>query len=1158
MTDTVASDPVESFIEEWRETGGSELANTQSFISGLCTLLGVSPPRGSRTDDKLNDYVFERRVFQDNGDGTVSFGRIDCYKRDSFVLEAKQGSDADRRAAERDEPDLDFFGQTAATRMKRGTARRGTPAWIKAMIQAKGQAERYAKALPLKHGWPPFLLVCDVGYCIEVFADFSGTGKSYTQFPDRAGYRIMLEDLRDPEVRARLATIWDDPLTLDPSREALKVTREIGDLLAILARRLEARGYEPATVSSFLMRLLFTMFAEDTGLLPKDSFKELLKRQRSRPDLLVDQLTGLWAMMDTSGFVGALGEAGTRVRRFNGYLFKDHTALPLDHEELEVVIQAAEARWTQVEPAIFGTLLERALNPKEQAKLGAHFTPPASVERLVIPTVLQPLRDDWSGVKAAVVELLDQERRKDAIKTVRDFHGKLARTRVLDPACGTGNFLYVAMARMKELEAEVIEMSVALGDDQNVLELTGRTITPENFLGLEINPRAAEIAQLVLWIGYLQWHFRTAGSDRMPEDPVLRDVRTITTQDAVLAWDQRVPVMDAQGQPVTIWDGSTMKAHPTTGELVPDETARVPTYQYTRPRAVAWPPADFIVGNPPFIGNKRMRKRLGSGYVEAVRSAYPALSAEIDFVMYWWDHAARLVADGRVRRAGLITTKTIAQASNRPVLRSRLNDRAHPLHFSFAVPNHPWHDTETTAAVRIAMTTIAPGTGRGVLAMVTKEKRSGRETIIELTEQSGDIQVDLSIGAAVASAEPLASNAKLSWMGVKMSGDGFKIDRATRAKFAADGFPLDRMPLIVAGSDVTDQPGELYAIDAYKLTEAALRDKWPGVYQHLYDRVKPERDQNDRKSYREKWWLFAEPRPYLRNAIAGLDRYIVTSETSKHRVFRFISTLETVIDGSVIAVASDDAFILGVLMSRIHRTWADRAGGRQGAGNDPRYQNEVCFDPFPFPEMADLNLVETIRGLGEKLDGLHTKLLSEHPKLTLTEAYNVVESLRRGEALHGKAKALYENAHLLVLRQTLDELDVAVAQSYGIDATASDIAILEFLVDLNADRYLDQQRNVVSYLRPQFQAAKTRKAQTRVLAFEPQQPATPRALIWPPTLAEQVVAVGRVIASAKTPLSAAEVSRAFEGKRAATLTPVLDALSALGQARRLDDGRYAA
>lgn len=969
----------------------------------------------------------------------------------------------------------------------------------------------------------------------------------------------MLDDLRDPAVRERLAAMWTAPLSLDPSKEALKVTRQIGDLLATLARRLEDRGHEASKTSAFLMRLLFTMFAEDTNLIPKDSFKGLLKRQRGRPELLQDQLAELWSKMDTSGFVGALGSAGERVRQFNGYLFKDHEALPLDAEELEVLIRAAEAKWTQVEPAIFGTLLERALNPKERAKLGAHFTPPASVERLVVPTIMDPLRNEWAGVKTAVVGLLDQDQRSEAAKIVQAFHRKLAKTLVLDPACGTGNFLYVAMAKMKELEAEVIEMAVALGGYQDVLEITGRTITPENFLGIEVNPRAAAIAQLVLWIGYLQWHFRTAGAEKMPPEPILRDVQTIETRDAVIDWDSKALATDEQGAPITIWDGVTVKPHGTTGEFVPDEMGRVETYHYVRPRATKWPRADFIVGNPPFIGNKKMRKRLGTGYTKAVRSAYPALSQEIDFVMYWWDHAAELVASGHVRRAGLITTKTIAQASNRPVLRGRINDRKHPIHLVFAIPNHPWYDTETTASVRIAMTVIAKGAAEGTLACVQNERRVRRESMFDLMESRGAIQIDLSIGAAVAAAAPLASNAKLSWMGMKMSGDGFRIDAATRARFESESFPTERMPRIVAGSDITDPPSCFFAIDCFGLSEAQLRDRYPGVYQHLFDRVKPERDQNDRPAYREKWWLFAEPRPHLRRSIAGLSRFIVTSETSKHRIFRFLQAHGAIVDGSVIAVASDDAFVLGVLSSRIHRTWAERAGGRQGAGNDPRYQNEVCFEPFPFPIIEDDGLKARISGAAEIMDRLHCGLLADHPDLTLTDAHNVIHTLRAGGPLNAKERAVYERAHLRVLQQYLDEIDRAVCDAYGLAPNASDEAILEFLVALNSDRAIEEAKGVVRYIRPEFQVRAARVERPRRLELETRDAAEVRAALqWPNTLPEQVVSIGSVLSNAGKPLTAADVARAFAGKRASTVLPVLDALAAIGQARRLDDGRYAA
>ena len=744
-----ASD-VEQFIAQWRVTGGSELANTQSFINGLCRLIGVEPPRGSRTDDAQNDYVFERRVFQDNGDGTVSFGRIDCYKRGAFILEAKQGSEADRAAAERGEDDLDLFGQTASARLKRGTARRGTPGWAKAMVQAKGQAERYAKALPADHGWPPFLLVADIGYCIEVYADFTGTGKSYAQFPDRSRYRIMLDDLHDPEVLERLAAICNAPASLDPAARAARVTRDIADLLATVARRLEKRGHTAERTSGFLMRLLFTMFAEDSGLIPEKSFTNLLKAQRAAPQHLEHQLTALWAAMDAGEFSPALG---VPLRKFNGYLFKDRTAIPLDAEELEVLIQAAEHRWTEVEPAIFGTLLERALNPKERAKLGAHYTPRAYVERLVGPTIIEPLRADWAGVRVAATELIDQGKAEEARRTVENFHTRLAQTRVLDPACGTGNFLYVAMARMKELEGEVLDLLVDLGDDQYLAELTGHTITPENFLGIEINPRAAAIAQLVLWIGYLQWHFRVNGADRPPPEPILRDIRTIENRDALIEWDERVLERDASGAPVTRWDGETMKPHPVTGKPVPDETARVEVYRYVKPRTAAWPRADFIIGNPPFIGSKRMRSVLGDTYVDAVQRALPAIPDATDFVLRWWHLAAQIVGRGETRRAGLICTNSIYQAYNRRIVEQHLDSAHGKVSLVFAIADHPWVDEKDGASVRISMSVIAPGEEPGRLI----DQVAGNEQALPVGRY-GLIGPDFRLGADLTSAMSLQSN----------------------------------------------------------------------------------------------------------------------------------------------------------------------------------------------------------------------------------------------------------------------------------------------------------------------------------------------------------------------------------------------------------------
>ncbi|MBA3677330.1 MAG: class I SAM-dependent DNA methyltransferase [Sphingosinicella sp.] len=951
----------------------------------MCRLLGVEPAAGSRVDDAHNDYVFERRVFQDNGDGTASFGRIDCYKRDCFILEAKQGSDADRAAAERGEDDLDLFGQSARARVKRGTARRGTPGWAKAMVQAKGQAERYAKALPSDHGWPPFLLVADIGYCIEVYADFTGTGKAYAQFPDRARYRIMLEDLQYNEVRDRLRAIWIDPKSLDPTARAASVTRDIANLLATVARRIEKRGYNAETTSGFLMRVLFTMFAEDSGLISEGSFTGLLKNQRAHPEHLQQQLSALWAAMDKGEFSPALG---VPLKKFNGYLFKDRAAIPLDAEELEVLIQAGEHVWTEVEPAIFGTLLERALDPKERAKLGAHYTPRAYVERLIGPTIMEPLRADWDGVRGAATTLIDEGKADEARLHIEAFHRRLAQTKVLDPACGTGNFLYVAMARMKELEGEVLDLLVELGDDQYVAEITGHTITPENFLGIEINPRAAGIAQLVLWIGYLQWHFRVNGKDRPPPEPILRDVRTIENRDALIDYDDKVLERDGYGQPATRWDGEAMKVHPVTGRKVPDEEARIEVYRYIKPRAAKWPKADFIVGNPPFIGAKYFRERLGDGYVKALFSTTD-VPESADFVMHWWDKAALAARKGGARRFGFVTTNSITQMFSRRVIAKHL-DAKDPLHLLFAIPDHPWVEERGGAAVRIAMTVASKGRAVGHHWSVADE--SGAPEHLTYTVKVGPIGRDLRVGDHVAETVALKSNSELASRGVQLMGDGFIVTRKQAAALAQNKF-LRAQPTHIRtgfedgeavifeyrhGRDLTSRPRGVMVIDLFGLSEAEARERHPAVYQHLLANVKPRRDQNNRPSYRHNWWVFGEQRPEIRKALRGLKRYIATVVTTKHRVFQFLP-ISVLPDDALINIALDEAYILGVLSSRYHLVWALETGG--SLEDRPRYNNSRCFDPFPFPSEVPEALKDRIRAEAEALDALRKRVLAEHEEL---------------------------------------------------------------------------------------------------------------------------------------------------------------------------------
>ena len=1150
------ADEIEHFIAQWRDTGGSELANTQSFINGLCHLLGVGAPAGSRTDDVHNDYVFERRVFQDNGDGTQSFGRIDCYKRDMFILEAKQGSETDRAAAGKGEDDLDIFGQTASTRVKRGTARRGTPGWAKAMVQAKGQAERYAKALPVTHGWPPFLLVTDIGYCIEVYADFTGTGKAYAQFPDRSRYRIMLEDLRDEDVRKRLRAIWTEPKNLDPAIQSAKVTREIADLLATVSRRLEARGYNAESVSGFLMRVLFTMFAEDTKvLLPENSFKTLLREHVGNPEMLHHSLTALWKAMDKGEFAPALR---MQVKRFNGYLFKDTDAPELDADELQVLIQAAEKDWTEVEPAIFGTLLERALNPKERAKLGAHYTPRAYVERLIGPTIIEPLRAEWDGVRGAAATLIDDGKAGEAKAFVEAFHSRLAQTKVLDPACGTGNFLYVAMARMKELESEVLDLLVELGDDQYVADITGHTITPENFLGIEINPRAAAIAQLVLWIGYLQWHFRVNGTDRAPPEPILRDVRTIENRDALIDYDERVLELNADGKPVSRWDGETMKVHPVTSMEVPDEEARAEAWRYVKARAAKWPRADFIVGNPPFHGARTVRSTNPIGYIEAVRDVYPTVPDNADFVMFWWQNAADMVAAGQTARMGFITTKSITQTFSRSVMAQHMVGK-HRISLVFAIPNHPWIDEADGADVRVAFTVAAKGQLPGRRLEVVKETPIGDGAFdVDFAESTGQLSAGLRTEVDLQLARSLNANRGISSVGFQLTGQGFIVtddllSNLNEKEIGAFVFDL------LGAREIVQAGHQRKVIDVCELTtEAVLRKHSPSIYQHLINTVKPERDVNARKSVRENWWIYGEARNTFRPALKGLKRQIITPLTAKHRIF-ISEPLTTRADSTCVCFAFNDAYYLGVLSSRIHVVWALANGGRLGIGDDPRYLKSECFDHFPFPANISELQKAHIRTQAEDLDALRRRIKSDQQDLTLTKLYNVLEALKDGRALTEAERDIHDCGLVTLIRQHHDAIDALVAQAYGWPADLSDEEILTRLVALNQERAAEEAKGLIRWLRPEYQAPDYAPPISQSFDLGEAAAALPdNDIPWPVTLPEQVSAVQQVLVSAGTPLAPQDVARAFQGKRAASLRPVLDALAGIGMARRLKDGRYAA
>jgi hypothetical protein len=614
-----------------------------------------------------------------------------------------------------------------------------------------------------------------------------------------------------------------------------------------------------------------------------------------------------------------------------------------------------------------------------------------------------------------------------------------------------------------------------------------------------------------------------------------------------------------------------MKKHPVTGKDVPDDTARVPLWRYVNPRQADWPEADYVVGNPPFLGSKRMRECLGWGYASCLLETWgESVPGSADFVFYWWHKAAELVRAGKVRQFGFITTNTLTQETGRAVTEPHLDAAKRPLNLTFAIPDHPWVDSSDGAAVRIAMTVGSLGGGQGTLCQVAAEAETlNGEHEVSLTTARGSISSRLRLGARVSSAVRLKANSLLCWQGCKLVGAGFQVSPAEAERFSRER-PANAMLLrsYWAGSDVTKKREPRFVIDFTGMARGEAQVQHPELYQHLLDHVFPERAQNRDQTFREKWWLFGRRRPELREALGGLTRYIVTSEVAKHRAFMFLAWPHELIDGSIMALALDDAHLFGVVSSRAHVCWALATGGRMGVGNDPRYQAGPCFETFPFPDPDDATR-ERIRSLGEQLDAHRKRQQALHPGLTLTGMYNVLEKLRAGGALTAKEKVIHDQGLVSVLKQIHDDLDAAVFAAYQWPATLSDEEILERLVALNHERAEEEKRGHIRWLRPDFQCRDQgqRPVQSEMIAAgeapSERAPNPPSAIrhppsAWPKPLAAQVEAVRRVLSAAGGPVTAAEVAARFQRANRERVTEILQTLVALGKARETGGGRFQA
>jgi hypothetical protein len=1045
---------VHELISKWQGTpGGAEKKNFPLFIGDLCEVLGVPPPSEPAAGGVLGAYEYEAPVPKGSFRSLDASGAIDLYKRASFIMEAKQSY------LKPEQVGLDL-GEDERPRAPSGAR------YDKLMRDARNQAENYAKNLPASEPVAPFLIVCDIGRAFEIYHDSAGNGRGYTFFPDKQSYRIELADLasdrklKGPDCTPLevLRAIWTEPKSIDPRFKSADVTRTVASRLASVSQYIEEgirvrgdklspreKAEEIEEAALFLMRILFCMFAEDIGLLPKDKFKAFLKRAESNDKLFQNQLADLWVKMGAPNIEPRFAHAlEDDVKYFNGGLFSETArTYALGGFVIHDLYEAARQNWRKVEPAIFGTLLEQALSPEERAKLGAHYTPRPYVETLVRATIMDVLEPEWAAIEDSGEDGL--------LERTQAFHERLSAIRVLDPACGTGNFLYVSMELMQALEARVIETIQTLGGDAEP------KVGPHQFYGLEKNPRAAKIAELVLWIGWLRNRLHD-DPDSVPQ-PVLAESANINFgmhggYDAVLK-------MNDLGQPNL------------DNPMIPD-----------------WPEAEFIVGNPPFIGGKGsgIRAVLGNEYSEAMWKANVRVPASADFVMQWWDRAAHtlVAADNPLIRFGFVTTNSITQSFSRRVITNYLDPSSSPatgaLSLVMAIPDHPWTKaTKDAAAVRIAMSVAERGKREGELREVADEIAiDSDEPKIVFATSRGTINPDFTIGADVTAASSLHANEGLSCNGMMLAGQGFKLDKSLAAALAAEeGKQVDNVLRgYIGGSELLNGWKEQRVIDFCGLSEETARKDFPVLYQHVLSTVKPERDKNRRASLKNRWWIFGEPRKTFRPAMVGLSRYIATTETSKHRVFQFVDS-EILPDHMVIAVASSDGFHLGVLQSMIHLEWTLRAGGWLGFGNDNRYNKSKVFDPFPFPD-ATPNQRATIAGIAEELDATRKAALAEADKLTMTELYNLRDKLRSGAEMDEKEQRRATKARAAIVNRLHEQLDEAVADAYGWgeewkSGTLDPSEIVARLVALNHERAAEEKAGKVRWLRPDYQKQRIRE-----------------------------------------------------------------------------------
>ncbi len=873
------------FAETWLSYTGNEQQGRQDHFNQLCQLVGHETPI-ERND--LRNFTFEKSTPKPDG----SLGIADVWLSGNFVMEYKaKGGDLD---------------------------------------DAYTQALGYRDSL----GNPPLIITCDFDE-IHIHTNFTGKVSVI--------YILTLEDIRSWNAPAKrksaagptelsylsvaevLNSCFYDPKRLEPIDTPEELTSRAADLFKdIHDNLLEWNDANDADVARFLSRLLFCMFASDTTLLEKRLVTRLSANLENAPNqTFANRLNELFVTMSTGG-----DALGTYINHFDGGLFDGQTeSLVIDTKAINSIRRADELDWSQVEPSVFGTMFERVFNPKKRTQLGMHYTSREDIEMLVEPVVMSPIRRKWEETQD--IALSDK---RNARKHLQHFLGWLGGLKILDPACGSGNFLYVALASLHEVETSVIRWSVAQGF--NGLKTT---VHPRQLLGIEIDEYAHQLASVVVWIGHIQQQLR-AGVDVKDREPILEPLDNIALDDAILTSCED-------------------------GEIV----------------ATTWPRADFVIGNPPFLGNHLMRRELGDDAVDHIYAAWEGrVPHGADLCAYWLENGRRSIVAGDAKRVGLIATQSIRGGQSRRVL-EKIKTTGD---IFFAVSDRDW--ILDGASVHISMIGFDGGS--------EKERKLDGRSVPSIYANLSSRTVDIT------QAKKLAANSNICFEGVKKSG-AFDIPEGQVKLWEnmpnPNGKPnTDVLKPLVNGRDVMGQPSNRWIIDFgvdMPETDAMLYER---PYEYLLAEVKPQRAQM-RGAVGVPWWLHQRPRPNMRKALHNLERFIVTPRVSKHRVFQWIQQ-PTLPDSALDVFARDDDYFFGILQSRPHEVWALAMGTQlREKESGFRYTPTSCFETYPFPNPTE----QQSEAISDAANELHqrrqrwlnpNRFIPAHQRLkfTLTNLYN--------------------------------------------------------------------------------------------------------------------------------------------------------------------------